>query len=173
MFVLRMEYVFMNMFTQEKLVLMGSDLITNVYKELLGNRNVRELIRKFDCGGFEQTDDDTLNDLVVHMTRSYCRMRGKDFVRKYMQHGFKNKNLGKGIRPTLAIISNPEVRRALAAAKQKTTTATNVTSTPDDVRVGELNNEEMYTMMEYTCNILQDDDFVNNDEENLFQEALL
>ena len=112
-----------------------------------------------------------LNDLVVHMTRSYCRMRGKDFVRKYMQHGFKNKNLGKGIRPTLAIISNPEVRRALAAAKQQT--ATNETSVSDDVRVSELDDEAMHTMMEYTCNILQDDDFVNNDKENLFQEAIL
>ena len=46
----------------------------------------RQLIQIFDWGGFEETDDDTLNDLVVYMTRSYCRMRGKDFVCKYIYH---------------------------------------------------------------------------------------
>lgn len=34
LFVLRMEYVFMAMFATEKLVMIGSDLITNVYNEL-------------------------------------------------------------------------------------------------------------------------------------------
>ena len=62
-----------------------------MYKELSGNRNVRELIRKFDCGGFEETDDDTLNDLVVHMTRSYCRMCGKDLFVSICSMGLKIK----------------------------------------------------------------------------------
>ena len=39
-----------------------------------------------------------------------------DFVRKYMQHGFKNINIGKEVRPTLAIISTLEVMRAIGQA---------------------------------------------------------
>ena len=91
MFILRMEYVFTILLTPEKLVIMGSDLITNVYCELSSNRNVHCLIRSFDIGGSDDADDDIFLELVVHLTRSYCRMRGKDFVRKYMQFGFKNK----------------------------------------------------------------------------------
>ena len=43
-FVLRMECVFMCMLTTEKLVMMGGDLITNVYRELSSNQNVRESV---------------------------------------------------------------------------------------------------------------------------------
>lgn len=76
---------------------------------------------------------------MVHMTRTYCRMRGKDFVQKFMQQGFKNNNLGKGICPTLAIISNPIVRRALDKAKEIIPEQSN----------NQMNDEDMDTMMEY------------------------
>lgn len=105
------------------------------------------------------------------MTRVYCRMRGKDFVRKYMQHGFKNKNLGKGICPTLAIISSPEVKRAMVAASNNNNNTVVLAS--DDVDGEELEDNKMHTMMEYTCAKLLNDDFICKDEENLFQEELL
>ena len=170
LFVLRMEYVFMEMFTSEKLVMMGSDLITRVYIELSSNQNVRMLVRSFACGGDKNQDvnDDLMDDLVVHMVKSYCRMRGNDFVRKFMQHGFKNKNLGKGIRPTLAIISNPLVRKALGAAQKKT--ADNVEANINVNADSNLAAKDMHTMMEYTCRLLSDDDFAGEDESNLFQE---
>lgn len=57
MFTLRMEYVFMHMFTPEKLVMMGSDLITNVYLELSASVNVRELICTFDYDGCSEADE--------------------------------------------------------------------------------------------------------------------
>lgn len=164
LFVLRLEYVFVSILTTEKLAMMGGDLITNVYNELVTNRNVRALVGSF-CEMGEA--DDTADELVGHLVKSYSRMRGKDFVRKYMQHGFKNKNLGKGIRPTLAIISNPEVRRAFSAAKQKVTNINSSTSND----VGELCEEDMHTMMEYTCQLLDNDTFVTKDECNLFQEC--
>ena len=171
LFVLRMEYVFMEMFTSEKLVMMGSDLITRVYIELSSNQNVRMLVRLFACGGdnIDEINDDMMDDLVVHMVKSYCRMRGKDFVRKFMQHGFKNKNLGKGIRPTLAIVSNPLVRKVLGAAQKKKAdnVAANITGNADS----NLAAEDMHTMMEYTCRLLVDDDFAGEDESNLFQEV--
>ena len=92
-----------------------------------------------------------------------------------MQLGFKNKNLGKGIRPTLAVISNPEVRRTLAKAIKKgpvasineVDTGNRLVNNDNDV----LTDAEMDTMMEYTCQILLDDNFVALDEVNLFQEA--
>ena len=36
---------------------------------------------------------------------------------------------------------------------------------------GELCEEDMHTMMEYTCQLLIDDTFVTKDENNLFQEC--
>ena len=168
MFILRMEYVFMSMLTPEKLAMMGSSLITDVYQELSSNKNVKVLISTFGHGGCDETDDETMMDLIVHLTKTYCRMRVKDFVRKYMKHGFKNKNLGKDIRPMLAIISNPEVRKALVAAKKKTINP--VSSITDPVSAGNLDDKEMHTMMDHICNILLDDDYVDIDKYNLFQE---
>lgn len=106
----------MSLFDPEKLVVMGSDIITQVYNELSTNIHVMSLIVTFNVGGLDEADEEMIRDLVIHMTRTYCWMRGKDFVRKYMQLGFKNKNLGKGICPTLAVISNPEVRRSINRA---------------------------------------------------------
>ena len=89
-------------------------------------------------------------------------------MRKFMQHGFKNKNLGKGICPTLAIVSNPLVRKALGAAQKKT--ADNVEANINVNADSNLAAEDMHTMMEYTCRLLSDDDFAGEDESNLFQE---
>ena len=36
-----------------------------------------------------------------------------------------------------------------------------------------LNDREMDTMMEYTCQILLDDDFIDTDDVNLFQEEII
>ena len=168
-FILRMEYVFMSMFTPERLVMMGLGLITSVYNALSSSRNVIALVNTFCVGGCGEVDDDVMLDLVKVMTRSYCRMRGKDFVRKYMQHNFKNKNLGKGIRPTLAIISDPKVRKALTSAVSNTTKALTsaVLSASDTV----FNDTEMHALMEYTCQVLADDELIKVDEMNLFQET--
>jgi len=171
-FILRLEYVFMNLFSTEKLVMIGANLITNVYQELLSTVNVRSAAMSFVSGDSVQADDQDMQDLTIHMTRTYCRMRGKDFVRKHMQGGFKNKNIGKGIRPTLAIISNPEVRKAIGKSHAMNTKETvlsnhNVDTSNNDV----YNDQDMHTLMEYTCQILLDDDFINEDDNTLFQEC--
>ena len=80
MFISRMEYVFMNLFTPEKLVIIGSDLVTNVFKELSSNPHVKTVIIAFDPKLFEEADKDGINDVIIHMTRTYCQMMGKDFV---------------------------------------------------------------------------------------------
>ena len=120
----------------------------------------------------DDTGDDALQLLVTHMTRTYCRMRGKDFVRKYMQRGFKNSNLGKGIRPTLAVISNPVVRKALAKSVNKTVAKSTVTNEKINEQVVD-NDKDMHTMMEYTSQLLLDDEFISTDEGHLFQEELI
>jgi len=81
----------MNLLTAEKLVMMGSDLISNVYKELLSSAHVKQVIVDLDSTSLGVAEDVDLHDIVIHMTRTYCRMRGKDFVRKFMQRGFKHK----------------------------------------------------------------------------------
>ena len=173
MFILRMECVFMDIFTPEKLVMFGSDLISNVYHELLTNQHINHRVLSFVS--VDEAADDDICDLIIHMTRTYCRMRGKDFVRKCMQRGFKNKNLGKGIRPTLAIISNPEVRKALKKSSEKVSKQVHSPSintgnvTNDDN--SSLHDDDMHTLMEYTCQLLLDEDFINTDDTNLFQES--
>ena len=52
--------------------------------------------------------------------------------------------MGKSIRPTLAIILNQEVKRALDMENP-------VIPASGDVGGEESNYNEMYTMMEYTC----------------------
>ena len=89
--------------------MMALDIITNVYNGLALTVDVKRLIYSFDDDGCGEVDEELVNCLIHHMTRTYCRMRGEDFVRKMMQHGFKNRNLGKGVCPALAIISNLEV----------------------------------------------------------------
>lgn len=69
LFILQMEYVFMRTLTPEKLVMIGLDLITSVYNKLSANNGVRLLIGTFTCGGCKEADDNTLSDLVEHMTR--------------------------------------------------------------------------------------------------------
>ena len=124
-FIQRMEYVFMNLLTPEKLAMIGSDLITNVYTELSNNTFVSAAIMQFTIG-VDNVQSDLQNKLTLHMTRTYCRMRGKDFARKMMQTGFREKNLGKGIRPTVAIISDPKLRLLAKNKEKKTKTKTNV-----------------------------------------------
>ena len=96
-------------------------------------------------------------------------MRGKDFVWKYTQHSFKNKNTGKGIYPTLAIISNPKVRRSMGVAKKRENKQ--VVAVSNGISDDKLDATDIHTMMEYTCYILLFEDFVKIDEENLFQEV--
>ena len=56
----------MGMFSAEKLVIMGSDLISKVYSELSSNQNVRELIMLF-CEGCDRVDDDCFSKFVCHI----------------------------------------------------------------------------------------------------------
>ena len=56
----------------------------------------------------------------------------------------------------------------MVAAKKKTTQVASVGRSDDDGV--EFNDEEMHTLMEYTCNILLDDEFIKTDENNLYQE---
>ena len=44
-----------------------------------------------------------IEDLVKYMTQTYCRMRGKDIVQKFMQEGFKTNKLGEGIRNEVGV----------------------------------------------------------------------
>ena len=125
---------------------------------------MKNVIISIDTNAFEEGNEDYIDDLSIHMTRTYCRMRGKYFVCKYMQHGFKNKNIGKGIRLTLAIINNLEVRKLMC--KSHTKTSKSYKSENIDL----INDTDMYTVMEYACDLLLDESFVTTDTNNLFQE---
>lgn len=88
-FIQQLEFVFIQLLTKNNLIMMGSDLITNVYTELSTNSSVTSSILSFT--DVMNVNESEIEDLVKYMTQTYCRVRGKDFVRKFMQKGFKTK----------------------------------------------------------------------------------
>ena len=86
-FIQRMEYIFMNLLTPEKLAMIGSGLIGTVYTELSNNKVISASIMQFTSGGVDNLYPALLHKLTLYTTRTYCRMRGKGFVRKMMQVG--------------------------------------------------------------------------------------
>ena len=117
-FMQRLEFVFIPLLKKDNLIVIGPDLITNVYNELSTNSFVILSIVSFiDLTNVKKLE---IKDLVKHTTQMYCRMRGKGFIRKFMQKGFKTKNLGKGIRNQVGVMSNPNIRKSLKSECKKT-----------------------------------------------------
>ena len=65
----------------------------------------------------DKIDEDVMTQLVVHLIRTYCRMRGKDFCRQLMTTNFSN--LGKGIRPTMAVLSDKQSYQVVKNEKKE------------------------------------------------------
>ena len=86
-FVQRLEYVFIHTLTPELLMMNGSCLIEMVYGALNEEDLVFDAIAKFceDNVGVE-----VISSVVKYITRTYCRMRGKDFARKIMSKNTKS-----------------------------------------------------------------------------------
>ena len=80
--------------------------------------------------------------------------------------------MGKYIRPTLVIISNPEVRNSLGIVIQKKVN-TAKQKKADHVDNDVLYDEDMNVLMGYTCNILLDDSFVAKYEESISRRTYL
>jgi ribosomal protein L12E/L44/L45/RPP1/RPP2 len=112
-FVERLEYVFRNTLTPELLVMNGSCLIQIVYENLNTEDSVLEVIEKF-CE--ENIDPDVIAKVTKYITRTYCRMRGKDFARKLMSKD--TNSLKQSRRPTLAAVSNPATHEAKRQKKK-------------------------------------------------------
>ena len=65
-----------------------------------------QCILRWDNSNYDTSEmnDDIMDDLVQYLIGTYCRMRGKDFCSQIMATDFKN--LGKGFRPTIAVLSD-------------------------------------------------------------------
>lgn len=87
-FVMRLESVFIELLHPEYLVMVGSDLISNVYESLSKNKGLRAMISSIlvnrDC------EDENVLIITKYITRTYCRLRGKDFSRKIMSRDTKS-----------------------------------------------------------------------------------
>ena len=59
----------------------------------------------------EDTEENVVSELISHLVRTYCRMRGKDFCRQLMATDFTN--LGKGVRPTMAVLSDKKTYKSM------------------------------------------------------------
>ena len=103
-FVLRLEYVFVRYLTSTKLAVLGSSLVQRVFADLATSIDLEESLYNMMSGSDDVVEDKIMDEPVGYLVRTYCRMRGKDFCRNMMATNFKN--LGKGVRPTLAVLSH-------------------------------------------------------------------
>ena len=158
-FIQRLEYVFMRLTTRGNLMMMGSDLISNVYTELSANSSVSSIIMAFS--DLSDIGDDEQDDLVKHLTQTYCRMRGKDFVRKFIQRGLKSKNLGKGIRSEVVVVSNPKFCLSIKSEGKKSVVTESLL----------FKRDEMDSLLALTCSKLSNLEISKLDDDNLFQET--
>ena len=107
-FVLRLEYVFVNCLTPVKLAVLGNRLMMHVHDKLNECNALRDDI--INMIG-EDTEENVVSELISHLVRTYCRMRGKDFCRQLMATDFTN--LGKGVRPTMAVLSDKKTYKSM------------------------------------------------------------
>lgn len=143
-FVMRMEYVFVNLLTPELLVMNGSGLIDMVFVELASDNNAMKILYQFTGDEYEERD---INDALKFISQTYCRMRGKDFCRRLM--AIDTNSLSRNRRDTLATLSSSK------------TYATNKDDADNLVTAAKFqaaaNNAAEF-----------DDDYNSNDDENLF-----
>ena len=102
-FILRIEYVFVKSMTSAKLAVLGNTLVQRVYQSLCESIPLRKYIERI-LDSDDAVDEEVMDMLVLYLVQTYCRMRGKDFCRQVMATNFRN--LGKGVRPTLAVLSD-------------------------------------------------------------------
>ena len=103
----RLEYVFRKTLTPKLLMMNGSSLIDVVYEGFNTQECVLNIVSDF-CES--NINSDIIQTVTKYITRSYCRMRGKDFVRKLMSrdtHSLKQRR-----EPTLAAVSDPTIHKA-------------------------------------------------------------
>ena len=92
-----------------KLVVLGNSLIQQVYHYLSESIDTWICIQGFINGNKTDGSDqdminlDILDQLFIYLVRPYCRTRGEDYCKQIMATEFVN--LGKGMRPTLAVLT--------------------------------------------------------------------
>lgn len=143
-FIMRMEYVFVNLLTPELLVMNGSGLINSIFVELASDSNAMKNLFQFVGDEYNVSD---VNDALKFISQTYCRMRGKDFCRRLM--AIDTKSLSRNRRDTLATLSS-----------SKTYTKNN--DDADDLVIAAKFQAAANNAAEF------DDDYNANDDENLF-----
>lgn len=148
-FVMRMEYVFVNLLTPELLVMNGSGLIDMVFVQLASDDNALKILYQFIGDEYNEPSENehTVKEALQFISQTYCRMRGKDFCRRLM--AIDTNSLSRNRRDTLATLSSSK------------TYATNKDDADDLVTAAKFqaaaNNAAEF-----------DDDYNANDDENLF-----
>ena len=102
-FILWIEHFFVKYLTSIKLVVLGNTLVQRVYQNLCKSTSLRMCIEGILYSD-DAIDEEVMDMLVLYLVQTYCRMRGKDYCRQIMTTEFKN--LGKGVRPTMAVLSD-------------------------------------------------------------------
>ena len=102
-FILRIECVFVKCLTSTKLAVLGNTLVQRVYQNLCESTSLRMRIEGI-LDSDDGIDEEVMDMLVLYLVQTYCRMRDKDYCRQIMTTEFKN--LGKGVRPTMAVLSD-------------------------------------------------------------------
>ena len=116
-FVMRIESVFVSCLKPEYLVMVGSDLIVRVYSSFIDDPGAHEFISSF-LTNYDKDDDEVII-LTKYVTRTYCRLLGKDFARKMMSRDIKS-NV-QTTRTTQAVVSQSKFYESKKNTKQEVT----------------------------------------------------
>lgn len=168
-FILKLEYVFVKCLISEKLAVLGNNLIQRISTNLCESIEVRQCVQHVISGDNDSAetisiddsdtiDNDIIDNLVVYLIQTYCRMGGKDFCCQIMATYFKN--LGKGVRPTLVVLPDKKLH-----TKKEGVEPDEITPFPyeynlfDNLTTFYASNNIMYDNKEH--NILGEDELIN------------
>ena len=105
-FVLRLELVFKKFLLPEYLAVYGSMIVGRLYDGIKQCEEVYKYVGTMIAGGDQFDDavnDETIRNVSVYLVRTYCQMRGKDFVRKLLSQSASQINSQKPIRQVMAV----------------------------------------------------------------------
>lgn len=181
-FVVRLEYIFLILLSPEYLTMVGAELIIQLYKALNSQQEFIDSITAFinlNCD--IEVESCNVESIVKYISKTYCRLRGKDFVRKMMARDTRTTD--QTTRQAQKAVS--EIKKI---EKMKKAIKKNNTSTPDSNQEKVIPSDESTVakdthaishevyistkMLQATIvNLSSEDAWDNDNDEDLFDET--
>lgn len=169
-FILRIEYVFIKVLTPLNLSVLGSKIISDIYSAFQSNETLFEYVKINILGiayGYDNENEEVgIREVISYMTRTYCRMRGKDFVRNLMAIEFDN--LTKAHRSQMAAISKKKGKKKSKESNNEKDSSINNQLNNDEIDDSAINDEFFKVIVED----IAEDGILASTEDALLQDTV-